>query len=756
MSATTDKFHVPHSALSGFFRRQGFTQKASFSSVEMALDLNLTADDCRLAIQKFVDGGLLCFAGFDALGIETWQVSRDGARVWDMGRVNCRVTRAKVTEFLQRLPFIVNALSRVPEVDRVLVGGAWAVGNTHGPFLIGIEVQRGLLSHLDEMRLIEIVLQFTCDEQNLGSDSTTVIVYSKGDAGVPQRMHRARTVWLRAGGPQVGIESSPSEVQGEADTTEASWGARLRLYGEICRFEYDKHLLRYHISNAMSSFLADMSRVNGRGRPSPPKGTPFTELPLTKQMVALEIALTDHPAECRNSPVNWVGGRKTKVVKNQAREIASDLFDPASERRSFLFLPRGWTEAVAHSDYWRSRGEPMNFPADDYREKLAEDRYAHAFAFMELLHSHPRQALDALSIAFNEHRAHSRDKKITTTTPARKPPDLYYALFDISQRRPTCYALVRQPPATRANLEAAFDHYELHLLRNSSAARSLREGQYRAAVVLTAMRRATVHEVDLFNRVAKRMKRAVSFISEQAGETIVGFRGSGTTLFSEFLNLKDLPEDNPVPIEVAQSEFEQLLNITADLDSPIRERLRAWWICPEATSAVELAQGCFKGPNASRLARLVDPNSHWTFEQMIADEQSFAATISGDDWSVRLENIGADTPPLVVYRFRGAEGQARLLLCEYPWCERWTDSMKDIAPLLRAFVWLEEYGVAKVLAEYDCPELRTATADLARFETLLNGLITDRLAHFVPIGRMFCGRFEPSFGAQPAVGRLAG
>lgn len=721
--------------MTGFLNSVRWRGDDSFNNIEMAAALGLSAKDCNAALQDFVEAGLITYNGLDASEVESWKQSKTGQVVWSANRINARVTGSKVKEFLNYMPFIINALSKNDAVLRILVGGAWALGHGHGPFLIGVEVEPGALSPIEEMRLIEAALQFANTGDRLDQDSPVVLVFSNVDAGVPQRLQSSKVVYQAGQPPVKDIKSAPVVMENRSDINEQLWAARLEAYASICGFDADEEAFHQALWASMSFEESEDKRIH----------RPFSELPLAKQMIHGEIEVAHAPSRCLPSK-NSQPGNSVAITLPDPKLLAAcrDMFAKAAKHGAAYWLPDGWQRAAAQADYWYSCKRLNGLKADEIlNELLSCSNRFEATAWMDPANA--SHVLHALAVGANEFREAAKAKQVEMGRPKRQTTTAYIALFDITRPQPECYALVRQPTGNQGNIKAAMDFYSPFLTHQSQAARAIYEAGYFPAPLCTIRRMATDDEVTLFQSIASQQKRAVGFLLEQQGETILGFKRGETTTSSVDLKLRSLPLGSMAPLPLYANEEDKLQDAMAKMPKNLALRMRNWWVFPNSTPMIEVAKACMEGPEKSLLARLVDPTSEFKFERLDAPSQGYAASIAGDSWHVRIEGICNSQPPLVIYRVGDFTSKAQLQLSRF---HSWRGVMAEITQLLRSFILLKEVGLPEVLTLYRGGELQRVEGPMAQFEAMLNGLVTSRVFWGIDDIDYYSSPYRDSFGLE--------
>ncbi|MCY1165269.1 hypothetical protein D9M73_51720 [compost metagenome] len=734
MPSASSTMRVTPSTMSALINSMRWNSHDSFNNIEMAAALGLSAVECHAALQSFVAAELITFDRLDTDGIESWRLSKTGEIVWQANRIHARVTAAKVKEFLKCMPFIVSALSKNADVLRILVGGAWVLGHGYGPFLIGIEVEPGALTPMEEMRLIEAALQFANTGDVLDQESPVVLVFSKVDAGVPHRLQSCKVVYQAGQPPVKDIESAPVAIENRSDINEQLWGARLEAFASICGFDADMEAFHQALWDSMSHEDQNVKPVH----------RPFRELPLAKQMIHCECEVAHAPSRCSPSQLEWPGdGVAISLPDPKLLAACREMFATAAEVGPEYWLPDGWQEAAAHADYWYSCGRPQGLQADEILSELLPFNRTRITAWMD-----PDRAPDvlhALAVGANEFREAAKAKKVERGRQKRQTTTAYIALFDITRPQPECYALVRQPTGNQGNIKAALDFYSPFLIHQSQAAQAIYEMGYFPAALCTVKRMATDDEVALFQSIASQQKRAVGFLLELQGETTLGFKRGETTTSSVDLRLRSLPMGAIAPIPLFADEEDKFQDAIANMPKEIALRMRKWWAFPCSTPMIEVAKACLEGPEKSLLARLVDPTREFEFEKMPSPSHGYAASIAGEGWRVRIEGICNAQPPIVIYAVGDSTSNAQLQLNPY---RTWRGVMDEITQLLRSFILLKQIGILDVVAQYRNGKLQGVEDEMAQFEALLNELVTARLFRGYEDNDYFSSPYSASFGLE--------
>lgn len=712
----TTAVQVSPSAMTTFLQRVTLYDGCTpFTSIEMALALSLAATACRDALRKFVDAELISFDGFDDAGVESWVVSKTGMAVWENERINARVTQDKVRAFLKSLPYIIAALSKQKAVRRILIGGAWVTGRGYGPFLIGIEIVEGLLSIEQELLLLETALQLAnSSDDELDPDTPIILLFTDSEKSTPQRLRVSKVVFEAGITPVGDFANLPLAISSDLDVDEVQWGNRLEAYADICGLEIGG------VPGDLISWLLERPNVDSEASPAVGLGVRCPLLPL---MIFREIRVSTAPSQCLHTSRVWRDSLSAQGAPDpKAHESCRAMLELFVDSRGRLELPNNWGPKVAEADYWISCGLPENLNAAGLLNEMP--LYYWRCEIHDWMRSEdPFEVMHSLAVCTNEIRDLARQEAADARIkrPKRQTANRFFALFDVSQRRPQCFGLVRQPTGNYGNLKAALSYYEPHLLRTSEVARILYDERFRATSLCTVYREATDDEVELFQRISKQHKRTVSFLIEQQGETVVGFNRRDATSASLDLNLRRLPEGSIAPLAL-DSNADELQDVMAQLPTPLALRMRPWWVFTASTSQSAVAEACIHGPQRSLLARMVDPTGEWEFARISGLEGRYSASLAADTWWVRLEGIGSPVElPILSYGF-GDHTAGGQLQVRSPY-GKWTGMLCDLDVVLRSFRLLKEVGIEAVMSDYRVGLNEKLTTDSQRFEAIVDDIL---------------------------------
>lgn len=722
----------------------------------MAICLDISAEDCRDALNYFVEADMVSFAGLDSEGIETWALTRTGYRVWAHGRVGCRVTKQSIKAFLAYMQVVIPALSKRPEVIRVVVSGAWVHSKTHGPFIIGICVKAGTTTVISEIQMIQEVLRIATAGDFLESDAPVVMIYSDQELP-PESIQFFRIAYEQRQEAYLDLGNAPYASFDKCDSGDKGWDERLELYAS------ELNIVPFEISIVQTMMkLTDRTADNGaRDRKSS-----ISTVPLARQLIERELDYCGMPAKGVDSPyVYIVRYQRSGISPPESFLAASEDYVQQMPRARGSFWAPDWQIAAATADYFWYFHMEDSFDAAAHAKKILKDgnwtisRYLHP-----LLKEAPAKAFQALAISLNESRTHkSLVKKAQEEERPKKPTvNGYYALFDVSLEHPRCVALVRQPTGNRGNLRNAMTEYQLTALRLRPDARAAYKAGFDLAQLSLMEREATPEEIEAFDRLSKQLKRSVAYIIDCRGGAIIGFTGRATTDGTSPLNFMALREGYLRPIVLEKWDFESIEEVRHALPLEVYKRIRAWWVVPDLTSAEEAAKACCEGPAISLLARVVNPDGMWTFQPMDGDSRYFAASMVGTGWAIRLENIGhKKVPPRAVCRFGNEVVSAQLKWRgDGYWRPKFTGSMPELTALLNAFRTLEGIGLDKAMRllrpeDFGAGENPQVTS-LQRFEAVLNLVVTGLMFYrdeaFV---FDFDNSYAPSFGTKAMKDALA-
>lgn len=726
-----------------------FSGNQNFSSIRMSTCLDAPAEACREALMRFVEDQLVTFMGMDEDGVEHWAPTRNGVRVWGGRSLGCRVTQKSVKHFMAYMRIVVATLARMPQVRRVLVGGAWLREASHGPFLIGIDVRSGTMTEATELQLIEEVLQIATDGDGLDDNAPVVMVFCGDEEAVPQSLQFSKVAYEHDQGVTEDLKEAPPMLSHDSDEADVGWDGRLLVYAALT-MSFDPR-----------ERAAVLRKARELGRhTSVDIQHPLPGLRLSKQLVEREVRYLAFPPSSEESPWSVIPHLVTADYAPPASylELCEEFVRIAGKQRGDWFAT-DWQVAAAAADYFRDKDMLDEFDAKAYAKKLLKGDYTyHARNLHPMLKKSPVLALVALSIALNKQRSEARlsKKERAAARPKKKTVNDYWALFDVTFEEPLCVALVRQPSGHQGNLRTARETYALGMVINNPDARAAQRSGFIVGQVALVKRPATSAEISEFERVSKQLKRAVAFIIELRGDSLIGFSGREVKPGNSPMSFRALPQGNLVPIELSRDDFQHFEDHKHAMSASFYERMRSWWVIPDITPAADAAQACVDGPNLSRLARVIDTERYWTFQRMDTVDPLYSASFIGTGWAVRLENIGSrTTPPMVVYQLGNEEDRAQLQWNSYlaSHNRNFSGVMTELQFLLAAFRLVEDLGLEEARSLLRSKERETVGGDGADhamrvFEQVLNMAVTASIfwrsyrdwGHFV--------RFGASFGTE--------
>ncbi|WP_041793428.1 hypothetical protein [Rhodoferax ferrireducens] len=702
----------------------------------MATELGLSARECRQALQAYVEMDLMSYRGLDRHGIESWSLSKAGFVVWQYSRVNGRATKDRVRQFEQSLPHVVSALSKYPLVTSIRVGGASVLERPYGLFLIGIEVDPADTSPMAELRLIDMTTQLLggpdVENRNFHPDMPCVLVFDS-IVGTPQRIRTGKTLFDRASNFRAqSVNESPAYASDKVDAQEAQWHARLRSYEDLFRAD-EQHGFA---SISLADFVFDRKE-----RTSPPKETQaYRDLKSALSMIYYERERISSPAYCIQSDQQWPdNGLNSPAPDLELLKACQDMFDAEASSNGFRCAPHGWPIAAANADYAFSCGRPEILTSKVLSECLDHVWHDHHTIWMRK--GPPAKVLQALAIGANEFRA--KVKAQTEQVPLKKQAQTvssFISLFDFARPKPTCIGVVRLTSRSDANFKAAVRHYSNHIGQHTSGVRVLFKCGYLTAEPFITHRPSTPDEICKFERVAQISKKAVGYVVEERGETVLGHKGYATSMSSMDLNFRASPLLQLRPIDVSSYREDILMDALSKMPADLAKRLSHWWVFPGSTPVQTVAKACIEGPETSLLARFADPSTDFEFAAMTSHKGCYSARISGDDWYLALTGLGAKEPPMAEYHYQGNTSRVQLK-CRYAW-RGMLDEIKGVMSLLSI---LKRVGVAQALAQIDPQEFPSSGGALSGFESLLNAIFTGWI--FSDQHPYEHSPFEPCFGA---------
>lgn len=743
----TSPLPVAPSALHKFLWERHLRLECSFNSVDLAMELGISALECRQALQAFVNMELMTYAGLDRQGVESWSLSKTGFAVWQHSRVNGRATKDRIQQFEQCLPHVAMAMSQSPSVVSVRVAGASLSGASYGLFYIGIEVDPVDTSPLAELRLIETAVQLSVAAEQesywLKPDAPCIVVFDSR-AGTPQRLRAGKVLYERSSKAGVlSLDKAPDYCSEKVDALETHWHARLKSYEELVRADDVFHRVLY-------SAVMDFDQGE---KPTAPKTTKaFKEYRCAVGMVSMERERMTWPACCIGTDQHWpADGLSTPTPNSMLLGESRRMFEALGKASIYDSpAPHGWPIAAATADYAFSCGRPKILKAKAVLEECLHRDYSTHSDWMRAWPAH--KVLQALAIGAQEFRAGV--KGLVDKAPlVKKEPTCnhYVSLFDIARPKPTCVGVTRLTAKSNANYHAAVREYGVHITQLTPGARVLYQEGYRTAEPFLANRHSTPHEIEKFERIANATKNAVNYVLEHQGETIVGHKGLQTSINTMDINLRSCEPGRLLPLDMTPYNQDVLLHALAKMPTDLARRLSQWWIFPASVPITEVAKACIEMPERSLLARFANPQGSFVFSQVEAATGLYKARIEGDDWFLEFTDLGSKTPPAVNYGYQGHTSKAQME-CEY---DHWSGVLADIFGVIGSLCILKRLGVPPSLVGIEKGEYSSSDGPLSDFECLLNGIFTGWYFH-TEYPR-FDSWFKPCFGAgeRPRLSRVA-
>lgn len=734
----TTALPVAPSALHRFLWERTLRRENCFNSVDLAIALGISARECRRALQAFVDMELMSYAGLDQQGVESWTLSKTGFAVWQYARVNGRATKDRIKEFHECLPHVAIALSKFPSVVSVRVAGASLTGAAYGLFYIGIEVDPADTSPLVELRLIDTAVQMSCGpeqlENGLKPDCPCIMVFD-ARSKMPHRLRTGKVLYekqSKAGVIAIDQASAYSSVV--VDPLEASWHARLNSYEELLRTDE-------RFGRAIAA--AYRERLDGRV-PQPPQRTEaFKEYKFAVGMVTIERERMELPARCSGTDQQWPDeGLLTpppdKTLLRECRqmfEVMGAVFPYEGP------VPPAFYIAAANADYSFSCGRPKILKA---KALLAECmRYGYnSYSCCDWMRAaQAGRVLQALAIVSNEFRAELKDRTDRAPPPKKTPARNHFvSLFDFARPHVTCVGIARLTSKSTANYHAAVREYGLRIPQITPGVRVLYDQGYLTAEPFLANRPSTPEEIKRFERIASVSKRAVSYVLEDMGDTIVGHKGYATSRSSLDLNLRSCDPGRILPIDMSPYDEDVLMRALSMMPADLAARLTEWWVFPESVPVADVAKACIEAPDTSSLARFANSDGSFVFTRMHGTKGRYTARIDGTDWFLEFTGLGSKRPPFVNYGYRGYTSSAQME-CDY---HHWNGVLEDLLGVMRSLRVMKQLGVARSLVGIKKGEYPSSNGPLAEFECLLNAVFAGR--HFHDDYPSFNSWFRDCFG----------
>lgn len=710
----------------------------NFNSVDLAIELGISALECRQALQAFVDMELMTYAGLDQLGIESWSLSKTGFAVWQHSRVNGRATKDRVRQFEQCLPHVVRALSQYPSVLSVRVAGASLSGAAYGLFYIGIEIDPSDTSPLAELRLIDTAVQLSADVEQglyqLKPDMPCIVVFD-ARAGTPHRLRVGKVLYeksSRAG--IISLEKAPDYSSEKVDTLETHWHARLKSYEELVRADEVYHRA---LTSAVSDYLQE------KQPPAPRTTQAFREYRFAVGMVNMERERMTQPSSCIRTDQQWpADGLSTPKPPDMLLAECRRMFAAMNNASRYDNpAPHGWPIAAATADYAFSCGRPKILNA---RTLITEClHWGHGTDSHWMSEGPANQVLQALAIGANEYRAGLKEM-VDKEPPAKKDPtsNSYVSLFDVGRPQPTCVGVARLTAKSDANYHAAVRQYGYRITGLTPGVRELYQEGYLTAEPFLVSRNSTPQEIDKFERIANDSKMALNYVLEDQGETIAGHKGHATSRHSIDCNLRSCKPGRLLPKDMTPYNQDVILRALSKMPADLAKRLSQWWIFPASVPISEVAKACMEAPETSLLARFANPQGDFVFTRMEAVRGHYKARIEGADWFVEFAGLGSKTPPAVNYGYQGHTSNAQME-CTYA---RWSAVLADIFGVMCSLSILKRLGVARSMVGIEKGKYPSSDGPLSDFECLLNAIFTGWFFH--PDYPRCDTNFKARFGAS--------
>lgn len=733
----TSPLPVAPSALHQFLWVRHLRREYSFNSVELAIELGLSALECRQALQAFVNMELMTYAGLDRQGVESWSLSKTGFAVWQHSRVNGRATKIRIQQFEQCLPHVAIALSQSTSVVSVRVAGASFSGAAYGLFYIGIEVDPADTSPLAELRLIDTAVQLSAGaeqaEHGLMPDAPCIVVFDTR-AGTPHRLRAGKVLYERSSKAGViSLDKAPDYCSDKIDVLESHWHSRLKSYEELVHAD---DVFQRSVASAF------MDYAHGKEPPAPKTTQAFKEYRCAVGMVSMERERMTLPACCIGTDQHWPDdGLSTPRPDGKLLGECRRMFSALGKASIYDSpAPHGWPIAAATADYAFSCGRPKILKANAALEECLHWGYSTHSDWMRAGPAH--KVLQALAICANEFRAGLKELVDKKPRVKKEPTRNHYvSLFDFARPQPTCVGVARLTAKSNANYHAAVREYGFHITGLAPGARVLYQEGYLTAEPFLTNRHSTPQEIEKFERIASASKKAVNYVLEHQGETIVGHKGRATSRNSMDINLRSCEPGHLLPRDMTPYNQDVLLRTMAKMPPDLARRLSQWWIFPVSVPITEVAKSCMEAQETSLLARFANPQGSFVFTRMESREERYKARIEGTDWFLEFIDLGAKTPPAVNYGYKGHSSSAQME-CGYG---HWNAVLADVFCVICSLSILKRLGVAPSLAGIEKGEYPSSDGPLSDFECLLNAIFTGWYFH--EEYPRFDSRFEPSFGA---------
>lgn len=706
------------------------------------MELGISALECRQALQAFVNMELMTYVGLDRQGVESWSLSKTGFAVWQHSRVNGRATKDRIQQFDQCLPHVAIALSQSPSVVSVRVAGASLSSAAYGLFYIGIEVDPVDTSPLAELRLIDTAVQLCVGAEQgaygVKPDSPCIVVFD-ARAGTPYRLRAGKVLYERSSKAGVlSLDKAPEYCSDKVDALETHWHARLESYEELVRA--DDLFNRVLISSVME-------RLEGKKIPAPNPTKAFKEYRCAVGMVRIERERLTWPACCIGTDQHWpTDGLSTPTPDDMLMGECRRMFEALGNatRWGDSPAPYGWSIAAAKADYAFSCGRPKILKAKSVLEECLSWGYSTHSYWMRERAAH--KVLQALAIGANEFRAGLKDLVDKAPLVKKEPTSNHYiSLFDIARPQPTCVGVARLTAKSDANYHSAVREYGFHITQLTPGVRVLHQEGYLTAEPFLADRPSTSHEIEKFERIANASKKAVNYVLEHRGETIVGHKGLQTSTSTMDINLRSCEPGSLQPRDLTLYDQDVLMRALSKMPSDLARRLSQWWIFPASVPITEVAKACIEDPEKSLLARFANPGGSFVFTRVEAAKGLYKARIEGDDWFLEFTDLGSKTPPAVNYGYQGHTSKAQM---ESTY-RHWNGVLADIFGVICSLCILKRLGVECSLVGIEKGEYPSSDGPLSEFECLLNAIFSGWYFH--PEYPRSDYRFKPRFGVEASV-----
>lgn len=579
---------VTPSAVSAFMRRRVRFQD-SFTTPNFAAYFLRSVREAQAILNDYVDRGFITYVGLEN-EVESWSVSRDGMRVFGIGRTAKRLTKKDLKAVESALRKIGPSLA-THGVLELSLGGRPAFGQDAGTLVIGARLDIEAYTrkaHFLAYEQLDRVLSAA-----VTGDYFSLLLFEEHD--VPERLRERRILF----GSKEGTSVVASQQHLDIDET--------------------RHLERFkRLSATCSPYTVDSNFM-------------------VSQRIHRELEVGTRPVNCVRSSISYPVNTDQHLQELKRSSHAELEF----RREGQGFHSRGYDDAALHLaevDYAIATNS-----LERYAQGLEGRQFSQTTRFLARRPAEFGRELSMALILHWEKLARNRALKAARGRNARPAESTYFAVFDgLSYPAPVLVGFVRQPAGghdSTNHLEKAYN-FRLRRLPGNLAV-TLHEAGFNAAYVSFVQRAATDDEVAAYKQICKEFDSNFKAILVAGGRP-VGLRASYERREEDLTQvpfvLLEAKGPHPVIPKVVQDSWghhreKNLFDFIATWD-PAAQALAAR--CIIDSKSVQMNEFASRAAEIPCTDVVVLGSGLYDFWKFQAEDRTWHATIGDDDWSVAL------------------------------------------------------------------------------------------------------------------------